>query len=79
MLSFIISCKSDEEKKQLGQTIHEALKGSKIYVDSDVLLNIDSPNMIYLAIGDRNDNNRVIYVQSDDVRIAEVIANELED
>jgi hypothetical protein len=71
MLSVIITCKDNKEKLELGTKIHESLQGSKIYADSDVLLNIDTPDTIYLAIGNVSSGDLTLHVKSDDIKFEE--------
>lgn len=43
-----IECETVEAKKELGQKIHEQLRGNQDYVDTNILLNIDEPLTVQL-------------------------------
>ncbi len=43
-------CESDELKRQIGERIHNQLKGNPDYVDNRIVLNIDNPTTIKIYI-----------------------------
>lgn len=45
-----ITTRTNEEKTELGQKIHEQLKGNKDYINNNIVLNIDDDCLIMLAI-----------------------------
>ena len=57
MFTLYFKTKDNSDKQIIGQRIHEALKGSKCYIDNDVILNIDEDNAVLLTIGDDNGHN----------------------
>lgn len=46
----IIKCASNEDKKALGNSIHEQLRGNPDYIDSRIVLNIDTDKVVNLVI-----------------------------
>lgn len=45
-----IVCENEKEQERLGNHIHEQLRGNKDYIDSNIVLNIDTKNIIKLYI-----------------------------
>ena len=45
------------QKLDLGQKIHEALRGSTAYKNNDIILNVDGENVVSLSLGDSNDKD----------------------
>lgn len=50
MESIVIKCKDNEERNRIGTKIHEQLKGNQDYVDSNIILNIDTDKEVGLYV-----------------------------
>lgn len=50
---FTIVYKTDEERDVVAAALHEALRGNKSYIDSDIVLNIDNAKTITLIVAFR--------------------------
>ena len=46
----IIYCESDELKRQIGEKIHNKLKGNPDYIENRIILNIDNLKTIHIWI-----------------------------
>lgn len=46
----IIYCESDELKRQIGEKIHNQLKGNPDYIENRIILNIDNLKVIHIWI-----------------------------
>lgn len=51
-----ITTKSNEEKMQIGNEIHNKLVGNQDYVDSNIILNIDEDNLVRVWISSEVNN-----------------------
>lgn len=49
-MRIIIKVKNNEEKMTIGTKIHEQLRGNEDYVNNNIILNVDDPNMINIYI-----------------------------
>ena len=45
-----IVTENEEEKMKVGEHIHNQLVGNQDYIDSNIVLNIDTPNTVILDI-----------------------------
>lgn len=54
MFTLNIITYDNTQKMDLGQKIHEALQGSKGYINNDIILNVDEDNIVSLSLGDSN-------------------------
>ena len=45
-----IVCENEKEQERLGNHIHEQLRGNQDYIDSNIVLNIDTKNIIKLYV-----------------------------
>ena len=57
-----IECSSNEEKKKVGELIHNQLAGNKDYIDSNILLNIDEDCKVVLIIFNECKNEPTILI-----------------
>ena len=70
MISVIVQCKDEKEKKELMETFHSGLKGSPSYIDSEILLGDNSKHHSFvLIVGNENDNNLSININSNNLII----------
>lgn len=44
--------KTDEERDEVARKIHESLRGSEAYINSDIVLNVNEPRTIKLVVDD---------------------------
>lgn len=49
-MHIIIKVKNNEEKMAIGTKIHEQLRGNEDYVNNNIILNVDDPNMVDICI-----------------------------
>ena len=49
-LHMIIRTESEGEKMRIGESIHDQLVGNDDYIDSNIVLNIDSKNEVNLYV-----------------------------
>lgn len=67
------------DQKTLAEAMHKALRGSDCYINSDVILNTDTPDKIYLGIGDPNGENAVIDLSTSAMSINQNTDKEVEE
>ena len=54
MFTLYFKTKDNADKMAIAQKIHDALRGNDCYINSDVILNADTDNMIMLTVGYEN-------------------------
>lgn len=61
-LEVIIRTKNEEEKNRIGNKIHKQLKGNPDYINSNIILNIDVENEVWLGVFNECENIPVIII-----------------
>ena len=71
MISIKVNCNDSEKMIQVREKFHKALVGSPEYVDSSIAICDDDKDdtVFYLALGNLNENNIQIEVDSNDLEI----------
>ena len=64
MINMIIQCGSKEEMEQKKTRMHEALKGSPAYIDSEIAICDNDDTSFYLVIGQNNDRDLKVTIGS---------------
>lgn len=57
MINMIIQCSSKEEMEQKKTRMHEALKGSPAYINSEIAICDNDDTSFYLIVGNNNDRD----------------------
>ena len=64
MINMIIQCGSKEEMEHKKTRMHEALKGSPAYINSEIAICDNDDTSFYLVVGNNNDRDLKVTIGS---------------